>query len=76
MTRSELARGRRPLAGDRSLREQARSYGRAGVLRKLRSIQATPVAHPCILSAVVISYHHTGHGEVVPTRRPLSLCCR
>jgi hypothetical protein len=28
------------------------------------------------LSAVVISYHHTGHGEVVRTRRPLSLCCR
>jgi len=44
MTRSELAREQRPLAGDRSLREQARSYGRAGALRKLRSIQATPAA--------------------------------
>jgi len=46
MMRSELARERRPLAGDRSLREQARSYGRAGALRKLRSIQATLAAHP------------------------------
>jgi len=26
------------------------------------------LTHPCILVRVVISYHHTGSGEVAPTR--------
>jgi len=44
-----------------------------GLLRRMVNVAH---AHPCILKLVVISYPHTGHGEVVHIRRSLSLSRR